>query len=173
MVIGPSWKILIYYLYNWKLKVWVVWLFRVWPRPIINVRGHLKSEIYLSFESPYKSFYYCYLVSFTVHFDFDAIHVWPWRLTFRGHLRSKIFLSIETSIDFFSLSRTVFEIVFYFKRFPWFDLNLWPLEDTRGLTFFCHSKSHTSYMTYIHSIDTFFLSRTVFEIIRVKRLKVA
>ena len=43
--------------------------------------------------------------------------VWPWPLTFRGHLGSKIFspfgspcmTSYLTSIDIFSLSRTVFE----------------------------------------------------------------
>ena len=86
MIIGLSWKIFIYYLYNWKLKVWVVWLVRVGPRPI-NVRGHLKSEIYLLFESPYKIFNWHYLaISFRlryIFFYFETLHVWPWRLRFR------------------------------------------------------------------------------------------
>ena len=48
-------------------------------------------------------------------FDFKVFRVWPWPLTFRGHLRSKMFMPFEspymisylTSIDTFSLSRTV------------------------------------------------------------------
>ena len=50
-------------------------------------------------------------------FDFKIFRVWPWPLTFRGHLGSKRFSPFEssymtsylTSIDIFSLSRTVFE----------------------------------------------------------------
>ena len=74
----------------------------------------------------------------TTLLDFKVFSVWPWPLTFRGHQRSKIFSPFEspymtpylTSIDTFSLSRTVFEI-FDFKVFR-FDLDLWPLEVTRG-----------------------------------------
>ena len=50
-------------------------------------------------------------------FDFKVFRVWPWPLTFKGHLGSKILPPFEspymifylTSIDNFSLSRTVFE----------------------------------------------------------------
>ena len=60
---------------------------------------------------------------------------------------------INWNFDCFFLStsvpRTDFEIPFYLKVFPWFELNLWPSEDTWGLIFPWHSKSH------ILSIDTF------------------
>ena len=62
-------------------------------------------------------------------FDFKVFRVWPWPLTFRGHLGSKIFSPFEssymtsylTSIDSFSLSRTVFEIFDFkvFRVWPW------------------------------------------------------
>ena len=110
-------------------------------------------------------------------FDFKIFMVWPWPLTFRGHLGLKIFSPFEspymtsylTSIDTFSLSRTVFEI-FNFKV-----SRVWPWP----LTFRGHPRSNifspfespcmTSYLT---SIDTFSLSRTVFEKIRVKIYRV-
>ena len=106
-------------------------------------------------------------------FDFKGFRVWPWPLTFRGHLGSKIFSLFEspymtsylTSIDTFFLSRTVFEIL-DFKIF-W----VWP----RPLTFRGHlgskifSPFKSLYMTsYLTSIDTFFLSRTFFEIFDFK-----
>ena len=55
-------------------------------------------------------------------FDFKVFRVWSWPLTFRGNPRSRIFSPFEspymtsylTSINTFSLSRTVFEI-FDFK----------------------------------------------------------
>ena len=110
-------------------------------------------------------------------FDFKVFRVWPWPLTFRGHQRSKIFSSFEipymtsylTSIDTFSLSRTVFEI-FNFKVF-----RVWPWP----LTFRGHLRSkifppfESPYMTsYLTSIDTFSLSRTVFEIFDFKIFRV-
>ena len=106
-------------------------------------------------------------------FDFKVFGVWPWPLTFRGHLRSKIFSPFEssymtsylTSIDTFFLSRTVFEILDF--KVSW----VWP----RPLTFRGHlgskifSPFKSLYMTsYLTSIDTFFLSRTVFEIFDFK-----
>ena len=50
-------------------------------------------------------------------FNIKVFRVWPWPLTFRGHMGSKIFSPFEspcmtsylTSVDIFSLSRTVFE----------------------------------------------------------------
>ena len=110
-------------------------------------------------------------------FNIKVFRVWPWPLTFRGHLGSKIFPLFEspymtsylTSIDIFSLSRTVFEIFDFevFRVWPW------------PLTFRGHLGSkifplfESPYMTsYLTSIDTFSLSRTVFEKIRVKILRV-
>ena len=75
------------------------------------------------FESPYMTSYLTSIDTFSVSrtvfeiFDFKVFRVWPWPLTFRGHLGSKVFSPFEspymtfylTSIDIFSLSRTVFE----------------------------------------------------------------
>ena len=105
-----------------------------------------------------------YLTSKFLGFDLD---LWP--LTFEGPLRSKIYMPFEspymtfylTSIDTLSLSRTVFEIFDFrvFRVCPW------------PLTFRGHMKSkifmpfESLYMTsYLTSIDTLSLSRTVFEI---------
>ena len=77
--------------------------------------------------------------------------------------------SYLTSIDTFSLSRTVFEI-FDFKVFRVWP---WPLtfRDHLGSKIFQSFKS--PYLTsYLTSIDIFSLSRTVFEKIRVKILRV-
>ena len=110
-------------------------------------------------------------------FDFKVFRVWPWPLTFRGHLRSKIFSPFEspympsylTSIGTFSLSRTVFEI-FDFKVFRvW----RWPLTFRGHLRSNIFSPFESSYMTsYLTPIDTFSLSRTVFEIFDVKVFRV-
>ena len=148
-------------------------VFRVWPWPL-TFRGHLESKIFPPFESPYMTSYLTsndtFSLSRTVFeiFDFKVLRVWPWPLTCRGHLRSKIFSPFEspymtsylTSSDTISLSRTVFEI-FDFKV-----LRAWPWPLTcRG-----HLKSKISptfespYMTsYLTPIDTFSLSRTVFD----------
>ena len=155
---------------------------RVWPWPL-TFRGHQRSKIFSPFESPYMTPYLISIdtlsLSQTVSeiFDFKVFRVWPRPLTFRGHRRSKIFLLFVslymtpylTSIDTLSLSRTVSEI-FDFKVF-----RVWPWP----LTFRGHQRSKiflpfvspcmTSYLT---SIDTFSLSRTVFEKIRVKVFRV-
>ena len=149
-------------------------VFRVWPWPL-TFRGHMGSKIFTPFESAYMTFYLTSLdtlfLSLPVFeiFDFKLFMVWPWPLIFRGHLRSKIFSTFEspymtsylTSIDTFSLSCTVFEI-FDFKIFRVWP---WPLTSKGhlGSKFFIPFES--SYMTsYLTSIDTSFLSRTVFEI---------
>ena len=157
-------------------------VFMVWPWPL-TFEGHQRSEIFLLFESPYMTSYLTSIDTFSLSrtvfeiFDFKFFKVWPWPLTFRGHQRSKIFLLFEspymtsylTSIDTFSLSRTVFEI-FDFKVF-----RVWPWPLTLG----GHQRSkiflpfESPYMTsYLTSIDTFSLSRTVFEKIRVKNFRV-
>ena len=89
--------------------------------------------------------------------------------SFRGHQRSKIFSLFEspymtsylTSINTFSLSRTVFEI-FNFKVFRVWP---WPLTSRGHLRSKIFSPFESPYRTsYLTSIDTFSLSRTVFEI---------
>ena len=157
-------------------------VFRVWPWPL-TFRGHQRTKICLSFESPYMTSYLTSIDTFSLSrtvfeiFNFKVFRVWPRPLTFRGHLRSKIFSPFEspyltsylTSIDTFSQSRTVFEI-FDFKIF-----RVWPWP----LTFRGHQRSkifppfESPYMTsYLTSIDTFSLSRTVFEIFDFKIFRV-
>ena len=157
-------------------------VFRVWPRPL-TFRGHRRSNISSPFESPFMTSYLTSIDTFSLSrtvveiFDFEVFRVWPWPLTFRGHQRSKIFSPFEspyttsylTSIDTFPLSRTVFEI-FDFKV-----LRVWPWPLTsrvhQGSKIF--SPFESSYMTsYLTSIDTFSLSRTVFEIFDFKVLRV-
>ena len=157
-------------------------VFGVWPWPL-TFRGHLRSKIFSSFESPYRTSYLTSIDTFSLSrtvfkiFDFTVFRVWPWPLTFRGHQRSKIsspfkspyMTSYLTSIDTFSLSHTVFEI-FNFKVF-----RVWPWL----LTFRGHLRSkifspfESPYRTsYLTSIDTFSLSRTVFEIFNFKVFRV-
>ena len=154
--------------------------FRPWP---LTLRGHRRSKIFFLFDSPYMTSYLTSTDNFPLSrsvfeiFDFKFFRFWPWPLTFRGHQSSKIFspfdssymTSYQTSIDIFSLSRTVFEI-FDFKVFRvW----LWPL------TFRGHQRSkifspfESPYMTsYLTSIDTSPLSRTVFDIFDDKVFRV-
>ena len=109
-------------------------VFRVWPWPL-TFRGHLRSNIFSPFESPYMTSYLTPIDTFSLSrtvfeiFDFKVFRVWPWPLTFRGHLRSNIFSPFEspymtsylTPIDTFSLYRTVFEIfdIKVFRVWPW------------------------------------------------------
>ena len=153
-------------------------VFRVWPWPL-TFRGHLRSKIFSPFESPYMPSYLTSIGTFSLSrtvfeiFDFKVFRVWPWPLTFRGHLGSNIFSPYESSymtsyltpIDTFSLSRTVFEIfdIKVFRVWPW------------PLTFRGHPRSkifqlfESPYMTsYLTPIDTFSLSRNVFEIFDFK-----
>ena len=149
-------------------------VFRVWPWPL-TFRGQLGSKIFPSFESPYMTSYLTsidtFFLSRTVFeiFDFKVFGIWPWPLTFEGHLGSKIFSPFEspymtsylTSIDTFSLSRAVF------KKFDFKGFRVWPwLLTFRGqLGSKKISPFESPYMTsYLTSINTFFLSRTVFEI---------
>ena len=143
----------------------------------------MMSKIFSPYESPYITSYLTSIDTFSLSrtvfeiFDFKVFKGWPWPLTFRGHQRSKIFLPFESpymtyypiSIDTFSLSRTVSEI-FDFKVF-----RVWPWP----LTFRGHQRSkifspfESPYTTsYLTSIDTFSLSRTVFEIFDFKVFRV-
>ena len=157
-------------------------VFRVWPWPL-TFRGHLRSKLFSPFESPCMTSCLTSIDIFSLSrtvfeiFDFKVFRVWPWPLTFRGHLRSEIFSPFEspymtsylTSIDIFSLSRTVFEIFDFqvFRVWPW------PLTFRGHLGSKIFSPFESPRMTsYLTSIDTFSLSRTVFEKIRVKILRV-
>ena len=159
-------------------------VFSVWPWPL-NFRGHLRSKIFPSFESPYMTSYLTsidtFFLSRTVFeiFDFKVFWVWPRPLTFERSPGVKNILTVWKPIpDFlsyfyrtlFSLSRTVFEI-FDFKVFSGLTFDLWPLEGNWGPKIVTPFES--PYMTsYLTSMNTFFLSRTVFEIFDFKVLSV-
>jgi len=153
-------------------EIFVIEVFTVWPWPL-TFKGHLKSKIFSPFESPYMISYLISVSTFSLSrtifeiFDFKVFRVWP--LTFRGHPRSKIFSLFEssymtsylTSIDTFSLSRTVFEIfdIKVFTVWPW------PLTFRGHLRSKIFSLFESPYMiSYLTSVYTFSLSRTVFEI---------
>ena len=156
-------------------------VFRFWPWPL-TLRGHRRSEIFSSFESPYTTSYLTSIDTLSlsrivfVIFDFKVFRVWLRPLIFRVHQRSKIFSPFEspymisylTSIDTFPLSCTVFEI-FDFKVF-----RVWP----SPLTFRGHQRSEifstfeSPYMTfYLTSIDTF-LYRAPFSIHLTSKISV-
>ena len=97
-------------------------VFRVRPG-FSTIEGHVRSKRCAPFESPYMTSYLTSIETFslsrTVHeiFDFKVFRVRPCFSTLEGYMRSKIFVSFEspymtfylTSIDTFSLSRTVSE----------------------------------------------------------------
>ena len=167
---------------SYRFEIFDFKVFRVWPWPL-TFRGHLRSNIFSPFESPYMTSYLTPIDTFSLYrtvleiFDIKVFRVWSWPLTFRGHPRSKIFQLFESSymtsyltpIDTFSLSRTVFEI-FDFKSFRVWS---WPLTfkgDPRSKIF---SPFESPYMTsYLTPIDTFSLSRNVFEIFDFKVFRV-
>ena len=157
-------------------------VFRVWPWPLTS-KGHLGSNISILFESPYMTSYLTSMdtisLSRTVFeiFDFKIFRVWPWPLTSSGHLGSKNFIPFEspymtsylTSMNTISLSRTVFEI-FNFKVFRVWP---WPLTSKGHLGSNISILFESPYMTsYLTSMDTISLSRTVFEIFDFKIFKV-
>ena len=156
-------------------------VFRVWPWPL-TPEGHLGSKNFIPFESPYMTSYLTSMgtisLSRTVFeiFDFKIFRVWPWPLTPKGHLGSKNFIPFEspymtsylTSMGTISLSRTVFEI-FDFKVFRVWP---WPLTPKGHLGSKNFIPFESPYMTsYLTSMDTISLSRTVLEIMPVKILK--
>ena len=157
-------------------------VFRVWPWPL-TPKGHLGSKQFIPFERPYMTSYLTSIdtisLSRTVFeiFDFKVFRVWPWPLTSKGHLGSKKFIPFErlymtsylTSMDTISLSRTVFEI-FDFKVFRVWP---WPLTHKGHLGSKKFIPFEKPYMTsYLTSMDTISLSRTVFEIFDFKVFRV-
>ena len=149
-------------------------VFKVWPWPLTS-DGQLGSKKFILFGSPYMTSYLTSMntnsLSLTVFeiFDFKVFRVWPWPLNSEGHLGSKKFIPFgspymtpySTSMDTISLSRTVFEI-FDFKVFK---VRSWPLTSKRHLGSADFIIFGSPYMTsYLTSMDTISLSRTVFEI---------
>ena len=177
----PIWLLWTPSLYRTVFEIFDLEDFRVWPW-LLTPKGHPGSKNVIPFESPYMTSYLTSMdtisLSRTVFeiFDFKVFRVWPWPLTPKGHLGSKVFIPFEspymtsylTSMDTISLSRTVFEI-FDFKVF-----RVWPWPLTpKG-----HPGSEkiipfeSPYMiSYLTSMNTISLSRTVFEIMPVKILK--
>ena len=110
-------------------------------------------------------------------FDFSVFRVWPWPLTPKGHAGLKILIPFESpymtsylnSMDNISLSRTVLEIFdFEISRvWPW-PSNPWGHLGSKNIMPF-GSPYMTSYLT---SMDTISLSRTVLEIFDFKVFRV-
>ena len=123
-------------------------VFRVRPW-LSTLNGHVRSKMFVPFESPYMTSYLTSIDTFSLSrtfpeiFDFKIFIVRPRLSTLKGHVRSKIFVPFESpymtsyliSIDTFSLSRTVPEI-FDFKVFR---VRSWPL--TLNLTLGSHVRS--------------------------------
>ena len=110
-------------------------------------------------------------------FDLKVFRVWPRPLTPKGHLGSKKFIPFErpymtsylTSMDTVSLYCTVLEI-FDFKVFRVWP---WPLTPKGHLGSKKFIPFERPYMTsYLTSMDTISLSRTVFEIFDLKVFRV-
>ena len=110
-------------------------------------------------------------------FDFKVFRVWPWPLTPKSHSGSKKVMPFErpymtsylTSMDTISLSRTVFEICVFkvFRVWPWPLTPKGHQESKKVIPF------ERPYMTsYLTSMDTISLSRTVFEIFDFKVFRV-
>ena len=157
-------------------------VFRVWPWPL-TPKGHLGSKKFMPFERPYMTSYLTFMdtisLSRTVFeiFDFKVFRVWPWLLTPKGHPGSKKIMPFErpymtsylTSMGTISLSRTVFEI-FDFKVFRVWP---WPLTSKGHLGSKKFMPFERPYMTsYLTSMGTISLSRTVFEIFDFKVFRV-
>ena len=156
-------------------------VFRVRPWPLTR-KVHLGSKNVIPFESLYMTSYLTSMDNIspprTVFkiFDFKVFRVWPWPLTLEGHLGSKIFIPFEgpymtsylTSTDNISPSRTVFEIFDFevFRVWPW------PLTPKGHLGSKNFIPFESPYMTsYLTSMDTISLSRTILEIMPLKILK--
>ena len=157
-------------------------VFRVWPWPL-TPKSHLGSKNFIPFESPYMTSYLTSMDTISLSrtvleiFDFKVFRVWPWPLTPEGYLGSKFFIPFEspymtsylTSIDNISPSRTVFEI-FDFKVFRVWP---WPLTPKGHLRSKNCIPFESPYMTsYLTSMDTISLSRTVLEIFDFKVFRV-
>ena len=157
-------------------------VFRVWPWSLTS-KGHLGSKHFILFESQHITSYLTSMDTISLSrtlfeiFDFEVFRVWPWPSTSKGHLGSKKILPFEspymtsylTSMDIISLSRAVFEI-FNFKVFrvwPWSLTSKGHLGSKHFILF--ESQHITSYLT---SMDTISLSRTVFEIFDFKVFRV-
>ena len=154
-------------------------VFRVWPW-LLTPKSHLGSKNFKPPKSPYMTSYLTSMDTITLSltvleiFDFKVFRVWP--LTPEGHLGSKylnIFgspymTSYLTSMDNISLFRTVFEI-FDFKVFRVWP---WPLTPKSHLGSTNFIPFESKYMTsYLISVNTISLSRTVLDIMPVKVLK--
>ena len=157
-------------------------VFRVWPWPLTS-KGNLGSKEFTPFERPYMTSYLTYMDSISLSrtvfkiFDFKVFRVWPWPLTPKSHLGSNKVIPFErpymtsylTSMDTISLSHTDLEI-FDFKVFRVWP---WPLTPKGHLGSKKIIRFERPYMTsYLISMDTISLSRTVFEIFDSKVFRV-
>ena len=158
--------------------------FRVPPWPLtlnLTLEGHVRSIIFLLFESPYMTSYLTSINTFSLSrtvleiFDFKVFRVRPWLSTLKDHVTQKMFSPFEspymtsylTSIDTFSLSRSVPEIFDFnvFRVRPW--LSTLESHVTSKMFSLFESLYTTSYLI---SIDTFSLSRSVSKIFLTSKI---
>ena len=134
-----------FYIFSLSRTVFEILDFKVlmiWPWPL-TFRGHLRSKIVSSFESPYMTSYLTsidtfYLVRFsrysTSKFSEFDLDLWPLKVTegrkYSLHSKVHTWLPIEFPLTF-SLYIVPFSR-YSTSKFSWFDLDLWPLEVTRG-----------------------------------------
>ena len=157
-------------------------VFRVWPWPL-TPKGHLRSIKIIPFERPYMTSYLTSMdtisLSRTVFeiFDFEVFRVWPWPLTTKGHLWSKKIYHLKGHIWFpiwLLWTPSLYLVPFSrysTSKFLGFDLDLWPLKVIWGQKQIMPFER--PYMTsYLTSMDTISLSRTVFEIFDFKVFRV-
>ena len=164
------------------LEIFDFKVFRVWPWPLTH-KNHLVSKNVITFESPYMTSYLTSMDAISLSrtvleiFDFKVFRVWPWPLTPKGHLGSKknssygspYMTSYLTSMNTISLSRTVLKIFDFkvFRIWPWHLTPEGHLGSKKNLPF--GSPYMTSYLT---SMNTISLSRTVLEIFDFKVFRV-
>ena len=127
--------------------------FRVWPWPL-TFRGHLRSNIFSPFESPYMTSYLTPIDTFSLSrtvfeiFDFKVFRVWPWPLTFGVTLSQKYVHHFKAHIclpSLLLLALSLYLVPFLrysTSKYLGFDLDLWPLGVTWSQKYFHHSKAH-------------------------------
>ena len=157
-------------------------VFRVWLWPL-TPKGHLRSKKFILFESPYMTSYLTSMdtmsLSCTVFEIFESkflgfdLDLWPLKVicgqNFLYHLKAHRWLPIwllwTTSLYCVPFSK------YSTSKFVGFDLDLWPLKIIWGQQIFLLFESQ--YMTsYLTSMDTISLSRTVSEIFDFKVFRV-
>ena len=127
-------------------------VFMIWPWPL-TFRGHLRSKIVSTFESPYMTSYLTPIDTFSLSrtvfeiFDFNVFRVWPWPLEVIRGRKYSLYSKAHTWLLICLLLTLSLYLVPFLRystsKFSGFDLDLWPLEVIRGRKYSLYSKAHT------------------------------